>query len=504
MRRRQRQPVFRRRGSATYASRAGRRWRWRRSSRSSTAGSVRGRCPAIIWTGVIRRLKTSVPEADIGQALHATMSAVSTPIAAADPGSSEGAIASRRMSPPKTATRRVARVRLLVVSHPAVVSVNQEVYRELARRGWETTIVLPSRWRHEFAGDSCAPQRARRAGGGAAVRRVSPSRDVRNATSTSQAVVACAPGARPDVAFVEAEPFSLAAAQWGIALDQAAASRSGCSATRTSTARCPLRSRWLRSRVLRDAAFVAARSDSAGAARRARGAPGARSCSPRRPCPAGTERARRRAQRRRSPSATPAGWSRARDCPTCSRAVRELAAPVELLLIGDGELRARARGAADPRLAGSRARRPDATSRWPPGYAQLDVLVLPSHTTPTWKEQFGRVIVEALWCGVPVVGSDSGEIPWLIGLDRRRADLPRGRQPSALAAPAGRASRGPGAAAAAGRDAAGRPSSGCSRCRPRPTRSSTCSTAAIASRKRPRRKPLARSRRPDRRSGRDA
>ena len=50
------------------------------------------------------------------------------------------------------------------------------------------------------------------------------------------------------------------------------------------------------------------------------------------------------------------------------------------------------------------------------GYRELDVLVLPSHTTPTWKEQFGRVLIEALWCGVPVVGSDSGEIPWLIEL----------------------------------------------------------------------------------------
>jgi len=44
----------------------------------------------------------------------------------------------------------------------------------------------------------------------------------------------------------------------------------------------------------------------------------------------------------------------------------------------------------------------------------LDVLVLPSRTTPRWKEQFGRVIVEALACGVPVVGSDSGHIPRLI------------------------------------------------------------------------------------------
>jgi glycosyltransferase involved in cell wall biosynthesis len=47
-------------------------------------------------------------------------------------------------------------------------------------------------------------------------------------------------------------------------------------------------------------------------------------------------------------------------------------------------------------------------------YAYFDVLVLPSRTTPTWAEQFGRVLVEALWCGVPVVGSSSGEIPWVV------------------------------------------------------------------------------------------
>ncbi len=44
----------------------------------------------------------------------------------------------------------------------------------------------------------------------------------------------------------------------------------------------------------------------------------------------------------------------------------------------------------------------------------MDVFVLPSRTTPSWKEQFGRVIIEALACGIPVVGSDSGEIPHLI------------------------------------------------------------------------------------------
>ena len=46
---------------------------------------------------------------------------------------------------------------------------------------------------------------------------------------------------------------------------------------------------------------------------------------------------------------------------------------------------------------------------------QMDVLTLCSRTLPNWKEQFGRVLVEAMACEVPVVGSDCGEIPNVIG-----------------------------------------------------------------------------------------
>ena len=46
---------------------------------------------------------------------------------------------------------------------------------------------------------------------------------------------------------------------------------------------------------------------------------------------------------------------------------------------------------------------------------QLDVLVQPSRTLPSWKEQFGRVLIEAMACGAVVIGSDSGEIPNVIG-----------------------------------------------------------------------------------------
>lgn len=45
----------------------------------------------------------------------------------------------------------------------------------------------------------------------------------------------------------------------------------------------------------------------------------------------------------------------------------------------------------------------------------IDVLILPSRTTRRWKEQFGRVIIEAHGCATPVIGSDSGAIPEVIG-----------------------------------------------------------------------------------------
>ena len=44
----------------------------------------------------------------------------------------------------------------------------------------------------------------------------------------------------------------------------------------------------------------------------------------------------------------------------------------------------------------------------------MDVLLCPSQTTPFWREQFGRMIIEAFACGVAVLASDSGEIPFVV------------------------------------------------------------------------------------------
>ncbi len=61
----------------------------------------------------------------------------------------------------------------------------------------------------------------------------------------------------------------------------------------------------------------------------------------------------------------------------------------------------------------------------------LDALVLMSRTTRTWKEQFGRVIMEAHACAVPVIGSDSGSIPGVVA--KGGWIVPEG-EPAALAA----------------------------------------------------------------------
>ena len=60
----------------------------------------------------------------------------------------------------------------------------------------------------------------------------------------------------------------------------------------------------------------------------------------------------------------------------------------------------------------------------------MTLLCAPSRTTAEWREQFGRMLIEAMSCGVPLVATNSGEIPYVVeGAGR----LVPERDPAALA-----------------------------------------------------------------------
>ncbi len=45
----------------------------------------------------------------------------------------------------------------------------------------------------------------------------------------------------------------------------------------------------------------------------------------------------------------------------------------------------------------------------------IDICAVPSQTRPHWQEQLGRILIEAMASGVPVLASHSGEIPHVVG-----------------------------------------------------------------------------------------
>ena len=97
------------------------------------------------------------------------------------------------------------------------------------------------------------------------------------------------------------------------------------------------------------------------------------------------------------------------------QALELVPAPWTLLALGSGEYESKLKEWAVAKGLGDRVRVMIVKHEEMPRYLRaMDMLVAPSQTTPRWKEQFGRMLIEGFATAIPVIGSTSGEIPFVI------------------------------------------------------------------------------------------
>ena len=101
--------------------------------------------------------------------------------------------------------------------------------------------------------------------------------------------------------------------------------------------------------------------------------------------------------------------------------MRQIDPSYQLLLVGSGPLEKTLKKLASDPVLESRIHflPPQSRDELASIYARLNALILPSKTDYFWKEQYGRVLVEAMACKTPVVGSRSGAIPYVINDENR-------------------------------------------------------------------------------------
>ncbi|WP_309127668.1 glycosyltransferase [Microbacterium sp.] len=308
-------------------------------------------------------------------------------------------------------------MRVLRISHSAAIAAWRGRERALRAAGDDVTLITAPRWH---------------AGGAWAELDAAPEEQVRPARAFGRhpALFVYAPrplwralGERWDVIDVHEEPFALSTAQ--VLLMRALRRNPAPVVLYTAQnldKRYPVPFRWLERWALRSAAGISACNSEAARIATEKGFPGKA-----RVIPLGVD---------------PISHAGAATSPPVEDGSRADAAVVGLLgrlvpekgvltlldaLRASPHLRARIAGAGPlaaelPTLIGSRGLtgRVDLLGAIPPDdvagyYRTIDVLAVPSIPTNRWTEQFGRVAVEAMAAGIPVVSSDAGALPDVVG-----------------------------------------------------------------------------------------
>jgi L-malate glycosyltransferase len=314
-------------------------------------------------------------------------------------------------------------MRILVVSHSCSTPLNQQIYAEIRRQtGWEFTLVVPENWLDEF-GNSLPGQLW---SGFDAQLVAAPVHLNGNIilhwyrTSFYRLLLEN----RFDAIYVNHEPYAVATAQVCWANLRTRRIPFGFYSCQNLEKNYPVPFCWTERMVYRSSAFAFPITNAVGRVIRSKGFAGSMAVCPLPLDPAlyrkRPELEREEAISRKSGEVVIGYVGRMveqKGLRTLIEALTKLPrSGWKLIVIGAGPFEqvfddlVRERGLTD-RVSRLGYVSHEVTPRF---LAALDVLVLPSETQPNWKEQFGRVIMEALACGVPVIGSDSGEIPTLI------------------------------------------------------------------------------------------
>ena len=286
------------------------------------------------------------------------------------------------------------------------MSANQAVYAHLAS-SCDVTLVVPATWRDELRREPYPAQRwsdfvgeiwaVRTLGRGRPQRHLSLLRPGRALRSRNT-----------EFLILEEEPFSFQSLWWASAARRAKVPYA-VQVAENLPREFPAPVRWWCRRVLSNAAFVLARSPQALLQAQKWGFRGQDAVVPH-----GVEGSVADASTRSWPVGVVGFVGRLVEAKGVEDVTRLLASDETLTLrvAGDGPLKPRLAALGDRvELLGTLT--PEEMAAF---YASVSVVVVPSRTTPTWSEQFGRVIIEAQEAGVPVVAYDSGEIPWVASL----------------------------------------------------------------------------------------
>lgn len=305
--------------------------------------------------------------------------------------------------------------RILLFSHACVVPANAELFRELGKN-FELRFVVPQRWRGSLIRDlgAVAESDVFRypvifSGNGSLFFYRSWMREAR--------------AFHPDLVFLDEEPWSLAALQAYLLFPRA---KKVFYTKQNLRKRVPWPFSWIQQFVFGRSARAFVISEETRDVLRWKGYRGEAVCLPHSVDPA---------RFRTLDIETKKSLRRERGLPveaflvgyfgriTEDKGLREIFSAAEesgpeeelhFVVVGDGPLAGEARAFAASNPAKFTFLPALAHHLVQETMAIMDVTILPSRTTPRWKEQFGRVIIESAACGVPVVGSDSGEIPVLI------------------------------------------------------------------------------------------